>query len=176
MTCSTYASNMKKLFERAYERVRTKLSTGHRVQKQLYDKRVHGNGYEEGDLIWLHSTVIPKGRSKKLHLPWTGPYRVSKKISDCDYRIKLPDSRKPPMVVHFNRLKLCPPSTRLSKPIRSRNATNSIPPPTAQPIGTELEIIDNDEYDTSDEETQERRYPSRHRQPPMRYSTVIAHS
>ena len=172
-TCSTYASSMRKTLERAYERVRIKLSTGHKVQKQLYDKRVHGNEYQEGELVWLHSTVIPKGRSKKLHLPWTGPYRILK-TSECDYRIKLPDSRKPPMVVHFNRLKLCPPSTRLSKPIRSKTVTDSIPPP---PLGTELEIVDDDnENDTPDDETQERRYPSRSRQPPNRYSTVITHS
>lgn len=114
--------------------------------------------------------MIPKGRPKKLHLPWTGPYRVLKKISDCDYRIKLPDSRKLPMVVHFNRLKLCPPSIRLSKYTRSKNATNSNTPST-----TQFEIIDDDESDTQGEDTNETRSPSRNCQPPVRDSTVVTH-
>ena len=58
---------------------------------------------------------ILRGKSKKLHHPWTGPYRVVSKLSECDYKIKLPRSKKAPVVVHLNRLKLCSSSTRFYK-------------------------------------------------------------
>ena len=29
-----------------------------------------------GDLVWLHSPVVPRGSSRKLHHPWTGPYKI----------------------------------------------------------------------------------------------------
>ena len=34
-------------------------------QKELYDWKRHGD--KVGDLVWLHSTVVPHGFSQKLH-------------------------------------------------------------------------------------------------------------
>ena len=34
--------------------------------------------WEPGDLVWLHTPVVPKGKPRKLHCPWTGPFRVVK--------------------------------------------------------------------------------------------------
>ena len=48
-----------------------------------------------------------KGRSKKLHLPWDGPYSVIKRLSDVNYRIQATMGRCRRLVVHFNRLKKC---------------------------------------------------------------------
>ena len=93
-------------------RVHVKLSTGHKRQKEIYDKKIHGDAYEENDVVWLHHPAIPRGKSKKLHHPWTGPYRVIKELSECDYRIKHENGKKLPMIVHFNRLKRCLPGTR----------------------------------------------------------------
>ena len=154
-TISSYARHTRKSLEEAYEQVRTNLSSGHRVQKQHYDKRVHGDEYKEGDLVWLHSTVVPKQKSKKLHLPWTGPYRVLEKISACTYRIRLPNSRRQPMVVHFNRLKLCAPNTKLTTTHATADSTVT---PTTQPIGTDLDIIDFED-DIPEDVVADRRYP-----------------
>jgi len=49
-------------------------------QKTLYDKKIYGDPFKEGDLEWLHSTVVPKGCSKKLHHPWSGPFTVVKRL------------------------------------------------------------------------------------------------
>ena len=171
-TIPSYARHTRKSLEEAYERVRTHLSAGHRVQKQHYDKRVHGDEYKEGDLVWLHSTVVPRRKSKKLHLPWTGPYRVLEKISDCNYRIGLPNSRRQPMVVHFNRLKLCPPNTRLTT---THTIADSTVTPDTQPIGTNLDLIDFENDDIPEDVVADRRYPARTRQPPERFSTVVIH-
>ncbi|KAL5479477.1 hypothetical protein EMCRGX_G023003 [Ephydatia muelleri] len=52
--------------------------------------------------------TLPRGKSRKLHKPWQGPYRVVKAISPSVYRIV--DCARPrcKRVVHFNRLKPAP--------------------------------------------------------------------
>ena len=172
-----YARVMKKSLGAAYDRVRVKLSTGHKRQKEIYDKKIHGDAYEENDLVWLHNPAIPKGKSKKLHHPWTGPYRVIKKLSECDYRIKHDNGKKPPMVVHFNRLKRCLPGTRFMQQSKA-NSQKTPQEKITTPVGTNLQIVDDDdlsEDDAPDPATSERRYPTRCRQPPERYSTTVTH-
>ena len=77
-------------------------------QKDLYDRGVRGSPYGVGDLVLLHSPAVPRGKSRKLHKPWQGPYRVVKAISPSVYRIV--DCARPrcKSVVHFNRLKPAP--------------------------------------------------------------------
>ena len=58
-------------FQRAFERL-----------KIQYDKNVHGKPFADDDLVWLHSPVVKAGQSKKLHQPWTGPFKVLKKLSE----------------------------------------------------------------------------------------------
>ena len=50
---------------------------------------------------------MKKGRTKKLHSPWQGPYVVITRIGDVTYRIQAVDNPRKRKVVHFNRLKLC---------------------------------------------------------------------
>ena len=76
-------------------------------QKDLHDKRAHGKLYNIGDYVWLHSPVVPRGGSRKLHHPWTGPYKVITKLSDVTYRIQSLDKKRLRKVVHFDRLKIC---------------------------------------------------------------------
>ena len=82
-------------------------------QKQFYDQKVHGKPFQVGDLVWLHSSVVPTGQAKKFHHPWSGPYEVTKRLSDATYRIVNTNSKRQ-RLVHFDRLKLCPPETRFS--------------------------------------------------------------
>jgi len=62
--------------------------------------------------VMLYTSVVPRGRCKKLHCPWSGPFKVLKKISEVTYRIQYREGRKQRLVVHFNRLKLCPQDIR----------------------------------------------------------------
>jgi len=55
-------------------------------QKEIYDKKVHGEAFKEGDLVWVHISVW-QGTSWKLHKPWSEPFKVIKKLSDVTYRI-----------------------------------------------------------------------------------------
>ena len=83
---SAYAFNLKQLLASAYKQVRDKMGVTFQRQKQFCDK-IHGNPFQVGDLVWLHSTVVPIGQAKKFHYPWTGPYEVIKRLSDATYRI-----------------------------------------------------------------------------------------
>ena len=47
------------------------------------------------------SVDLKKGRPKKLHLPWDGPYRVIKRLSDVNYRIQATVGRHRRLVVHL---------------------------------------------------------------------------
>ena len=62
--------------------------------------------------MWMHTTVVPLGHSRKLHHPWTGPLLVIQRLSESDYKVKGLRGTKKTHVVHFNRLKLCTPGTR----------------------------------------------------------------
>ena len=75
MTTKEYVRNLRQTLEKAYSN-----HTGAALerQKELHDRRVHGDEYQVGDLVWLHN---PKGAKRKLHCPWTGPFKVVKKLS-----------------------------------------------------------------------------------------------
>ena len=96
----------------AYQIVRNTLGTVQQRQKTLYDSSVHGKPFTKGDTVWLYSPVIPQGGHWKLHHPWTGPYKVESKLSDLNYKILPLTDLSKPLIVHFNRLKLCTPGTR----------------------------------------------------------------
>ena len=107
MPVAKYAAQLKEGLEEAYQQVRHKMGCSLEREKDFYDKRIHGDPFNKGEYVWLHSPAIPQGHSKKLFLPWKGPYRVLKRISEATYRIQhLKNNRR--VVVHFNRLKPCP--------------------------------------------------------------------
>ena len=63
--------------------------------------------------MWLHSSVVPRGASRKFHHPWMGPYKIIKKLADVTYRIQNCRERQHQLVVHFDRLKPCPKDMRV---------------------------------------------------------------
>ena len=109
----SYAADMKRGLEEAYKCVRERPTTEHNRQKYFYDQKCHGDPYSPGDMFWLHSSVVPRGKAKKFHHPWTGPWKVLDRICDTTYRIQ--DSRAPhkKSVVHFDCLKPCKEGMRL---------------------------------------------------------------
>ena len=140
---SDYAVHLKKSLEDAYSLAREKLGTSHERRKEYYDRRVHGSPFQPADLVWLHSTVIPQGHSRKLHHPWTGPCRVIERISDSDYRIKGLRGRQRTQIVHYDRLKLCAPGTRFLTAIGDEPAVEDTQPATttSDVFGQDMELI-----------------------------------
>ena len=107
--------------------------------------------YSVGDLVWLYTPAVPRGRAAKFHRPWGGPYRVVTVVSDVTYRIQLVTSptrqdrrRRHRVVVHFNRLKPCHQSEQpqqVSSPIPQEGS-----PQTESPAAADEEAVDWEEW------------------------------
>ena len=69
VTYGEYATRLKKSIEAAYLRVRENVSKKHECQKQFYDRKCHGDPFEEGNLVWLHSPVVPRGKIQEISPP-----------------------------------------------------------------------------------------------------------
>ena len=175
----------------AFEIVRRNVSKYHQYQKVLYDEKVHGKPFEPGDWVWLHSPVIPRGSSRKLHRPWKGPYTIVKKMSDSTYRVQHLQKQKDRQVVHFNRLKSCPKSICLENaetpPYANQRTSILLAPQDSDPADLEhmdIEIVEGLEDDqppamtrASDAESapqQVRQYPTRDRRAPSRFTDYVA--
>ena len=200
VTPSEYAAHLKYSLANAYEHVRKCTGAQQQRQKELYDRRVHGQLHDIGELVWLHQSAVPRGSSKKLYHPWTGPYRVLKRLSDANYRIQHIEHPRKRMVVHFDRLKSCHSPAMAEE----GNQVPSIPldedgisSPTPLP-GTTLDIIQDELEDTTGGATEQhhasttsgvtgphntqdavpdtpRRYPTRARHGPDRYGNFVSH-
>ena len=109
-----YAAALRSRLELAFKYVRQRMRHHLQRQKEFYDKKVHGEPYSEGSLVWLCSPVVNKNAGRKLHLPWTGPYKIVRRISPVTYRIQHTLFPRKRLVVHFDRLKPCPPDVRVS--------------------------------------------------------------
>ena len=122
-----FVRDMTNVLENAYHHVRSTMGLKQEHQKELYDRKRHGDPYKVGDLVWLHSPVVPRGSSRKLHRPWTGPYKIVKQLSDVTYRIQSCRGRRRRLVVHFNRLKPCPDDMRFEEIVNSQPLVPSSP-------------------------------------------------
>ena len=174
LSFKSHVSNLRRQLESTYHTVREKFKLKLHRQKELYDHKVHGEPYKENDLVWVHSNVVPRGASKKLHKSWRGPYKVIKKLSDQNYRVQDLRNRKKRVVIHFDRLKQYQ-SNRVWTPDAD---TNNIP------IGHNMEIVDPDDGDGetvaqqpqhSQQSTTSRRYPQRERNRPDWLAPYVEH-
>uniref|UniRef100_A0A5S6Q6P2 RNA-directed DNA polymerase n=1 Tax=Trichuris muris TaxID=70415 RepID=A0A5S6Q6P2_TRIMR len=104
-----YVREMAKEMERAFTSVRTKLGVAQKRQKLYYDRYVHGAAYEEGDFVFMFDPSVGQKHSRKLRRPWKGPYRILKCFPGNVYRIQHLEQKRDRRVVHFDRLKPCPP-------------------------------------------------------------------
>ena len=174
-----YASKLKAVFNEAYDRARSISATSQRRQKDLYDCRVHGKQFAVGDMVWLHSALVPRGKSRKLHHPWTGPWQVVKKLSDAVYRLQGTTGRRRRVIVHFDRLKPYVPGTRLEASDHPSSPIPLVAQPTVSPSFTPV-IVDDDDLGDAPSLTpvpsppEPRRYPTRHRRAPERYNGYLS--
>ena len=127
-----YAANLRHSLEQAYLLARTAMDTAAQRQKLLHDKKVHGEPYKVDYLVWLLNPVTPKGKSQKLHCPWSGSFRVVKKLSCVVYHIQDTRSRRRSQVVHFDRLKPCDPNIRIPESSQPARNTSPASAPTLQ--------------------------------------------
>ena len=141
MTTPEYAVELKRSLEAAYEKVRQTTGTKQKVQRRLYNRRVHGDMHQVGDHVWLHTTVLSRANTKKLHHPWTGPYRVIKRLPDSTFWIQLLRAPHKRLVVHFNWLKPCGDALEVSLPAEDTSVSGE-PVPEPPVTGTRLDVVE----------------------------------
>ncbi|MEW8547773.1 MAG: integrase, partial [Candidatus Thiodiazotropha sp.] len=111
--------------------------------KAQHDKNAEQPKFEVQSNVWLYNPRTAKGLSPKLINRWVGPYYVSEKLSDCNFRLRDLKSHKAiKAVVHANRLKpYFDPNTRPTNP----------PPGLQEPV----ETLDTDDNEDSEDEEQQ---------------------
>ncbi len=165
----TYVLDLKRTLTAAYDKVRAKMGTQQERQKENYDSKVHGEPFQTGDLVWLFNPALPRGKARKFHRPWTGPHRIVERISTANYKLQHVYNRKR-TVVHFDRLKRCPPSLRVPTP--NRQPQSRSPPPAAVTApGQHTELLEFDDPSPPSPP----RYPRRNHRQPDRLQTFIRH-
>ena len=178
-TAPGYAAQLKEVLRESHERVRETFATKQELQKEHYDRKVHGDPFEVGELVWLHETAVPPGQSRKLHHPWSGPFRVTKCLSEVTYRIESTNQRRRRLVVHFNRLKPCRDLSIQEATHPARRDSESQSPPTSPhtTVGTNVQLVEPDdgEYSELSPPPVRTRYPTRARRPPDCYGIPNAH-
>ena len=97
-----FVSARKLAFQKAYESARSTLNQSQKRRNALFNRKVLGPLYREGQKVLLHSPVVPVGES--FFCPWKGPYVIIQDINDVTYRIEDPLTKKQ-LVVHYDRLK-----------------------------------------------------------------------
>ena len=193
-----YVKSLQHTLQEAHQLVREKCQAEHSRQKMLYDRRVHGKTYQVGDMVLLHSCVIPRGKCRKLHNPWTGPFQVEDIIGESVYKIRSPKGGKP-KIIHFDRLKPFLSSAEVNDVEQNRESTQLPVAPLKSPSGRRsgAELLDS--FEDVDDETETdahmelpavedqpepvpdrieqapHRYPTRTRKAPDRYGAYVHH-
>ena len=99
-----FVHNKQQAFQRAFELVRRNLNTKQKRRNAIYNKKVHGPTYKEGQKVLLYHPAIAVGTTFKFASPWKGPYNIEKCLNDVTFRIKEKNTTKQ-QFVHYDRLK-----------------------------------------------------------------------
>lgn len=134
-----FAEALRHNLQEAHARARECLRQSARRQKRNYDRKMHGEGLNEGQFAWLFNKLRKKGRSPKLQLRWEGPYLVVKRLSDVTYRVQLKRGSKA-FVVHGDRLKPYEGKTLEPWTYQPKRVVES-PPPAEVPVSDEEPVM-----------------------------------
>ena len=89
---------------KAFELVRRNTTAQQLRRSALYNHKVHGPVYKEGDCVLLHYPVTPPGCSLKLSSHRRGPYRIIKCLNGVNYKIEEIGIGKQ-LIFHYDQLK-----------------------------------------------------------------------
>ncbi|KAL5505635.1 hypothetical protein EMCRGX_G007099 [Ephydatia muelleri] len=180
VTYGEYATRLKKSIEAAYLRVRENVSKKHECQKQFYDRKCHGDPFEEGDLVWLHSPVVPRGKftthGQSLGESQNGCQTLKPCTPGTDVKTG-PEQPRPPATaanVEHYQLEVVDESDYeedqvLPLPLLAPDEQGKDAHPLPQHAAAGLHDYIDQEVAT----VPARRYPLRDRRPPVRYGDVF---
>ena len=151
---------------------------------------MHGKPFSPGESVWLHSAAVPRGRSRKLHHPWKGPFKIMERLGEATYKITSLHGRRKSTIVHFDRLKPCVVPDVDDHTQSPENNILAEQVDRHRPVGTNLGLLDSDD-ETRVEPAEpveaapgivvpppldeQRRYPVRDRQRTQRYGVYVEH-
>lgn len=95
--------NLKLSLTKAYQAMKQNIRKSHQVNKFWYDKKAEEMEFQVGDLVCLFCPARKPRLCQKFRKWWTGPYKITAKVSDLNYRLM--DLKGKERVVHVNRLK-----------------------------------------------------------------------
>ena len=99
-----FVHSKQQAFQRAFELVRRNLNEKQKRRNAIYNKKVHGPTYKEGQKNLLYHPAIAVGTTSKFASPWKGPYVIENCLNDVTFRIEEENSSKQQRV-HYDRLK-----------------------------------------------------------------------
>jgi hypothetical protein len=77
----------------------------HYNNKRLYDRKAKLRKFQVKDLVCLYYPARKPGLTKKFYSPSSGPFVITRKISELNYEIAEQNNRR--RIVHVNSLKRC---------------------------------------------------------------------
>ena len=95
--------NLKATLKSDYKSVKVGNRRSHQNNKKYSDRRAKRREFHAGGLVYLYHPTKKPGLSAKFHYPWSGPHKITVKISDLNYEIQDKNDNNP--IVHLNRLK-----------------------------------------------------------------------
>jgi hypothetical protein len=57
------------------------------VIRENYDRKAKERHFKVDDLVFQYNPSVKPGLTKKFSRPWTGPYRITKRLSELNYEI-----------------------------------------------------------------------------------------
>ena len=92
--------NLKTSLKLAYKLVNKANRNSHQNNERLYDRKAKLQNFEPEDLVYLYNPTVKPGLTKTFAKMWTGPFKVTKKISKMNYEIRDRSCMK--QAVHVN--------------------------------------------------------------------------
>ena len=103
---TNYVADLRDKIESTHRQVRESIKLAQKRQRVNYDCRMKDASFKEGDEVLLRNHHVKPGEVSKFHQPWKGPYLVTQKISEVNYRIVDRGKRNgKAKVVHLNNIK-----------------------------------------------------------------------
>ncbi len=99
-----YVDWLRSRLQKAHQVARDHLGTSAKRNKAIYDAKVSINIYNTGDVVWYLNEARKPGIAPKLERTYDGPFLVSKKISEVNFKLQL-DKQGNEKIVHHNKLK-----------------------------------------------------------------------
>ncbi|XP_073804400.1 uncharacterized protein [Danio rerio] len=98
---SEYVNSIRERLRNACEKARINLAEAQAEMKVRYDRKSVSRSFQPGDSV----LVLLATPGSALQSKFSGPYMVTKKLSDTNYLVCTPDRRKKSRMVHVNMLK-----------------------------------------------------------------------